>query len=82
MKVGTVLSPGRGNPRQGVLRKELTWQVGGTAGRPACLRTLSRGMWRELVSEQWAASLEVGWKPWMVQSRRAMWPDVGVKRFL
>ena len=64
-----MLSPGRGNLRQGVLRKELTWQVGGTAGRPACLRILSRGMWRELVSEQWAVSPEVRWKPWMVQSR-------------
>ena len=29
-----------------------------------------------------AVSLEVGWKPWMVQSRKAMWSDVGVKRFL
>ena len=82
MKVGATQSPGGGGLRQGVLRKELTWQVRGTAGRPVCLRTVSRGTWRELVSEQWAASLEVGWKPWMVQSRRAMWPDVGVKRFL
>ena len=39
--------------RQEVLRKELTWQVGGTAGRPVCLRRVSRGTWRELVSEQY-----------------------------
>ena len=26
-----------------MLRKELTWQVGGTAGRPACLRGVGRG---------------------------------------
>ena len=37
-------SPGRGGLRQGVQRKDVTWQVGGTAGRPACLRTVSRGM--------------------------------------
>ena len=54
MKVGATQSPGGGNLRQGVLRKELTWQVGGTTGRPACLRRVSRGMWRELVSEHWA----------------------------
>ena len=75
-------TPGGESLRQGVLRKELTWQVRGTAGQCVCLRTVSRGAWRELVSEQWAASLEVGWKPWMFQSRRAMWSDVGVKRFL
>ena len=28
-----------------------------------------QGDGRELVSEQWAGDLEVGWKPWMVQSR-------------
>lgn len=48
---------------RGVLRKELSWQVGGTAGRPACLRRGSGGPWRALVSEQWAAGQEVGWKP-------------------
>ena len=36
----------------GDLRKELTWQIEGTAGRPACFRTVSRGMWKELVSGQ------------------------------
>ena len=75
-------SPGGGGLRQGVKRKELTWQVGGIAGRPACLRTVSRGMWRERVSEHWAVSTEVRWKPWMVQSRGGMWSDVGVKGFL
>ena len=25
---------------------------------------------------------EVGWKPWMVQSRGGMWSDVGVKKVL
>ena len=43
MKVGATQPPGGGGLRQGVLRKELTWQVGGTAGRPACLRRMSRG---------------------------------------
>ena len=62
-------TPGGGSLRQGVLRKELTWQVRGTAGQCVCLRTVSRGTWRELVSEQWAVSPEVRWKPWMVQSR-------------
>ena len=69
MKVGTALSPGRGYLRQGVLRKEMTWQFGGTAARPVCLTRVSRGTWRELVSEQWAVSPEMRWKPWMVQSR-------------
>ena len=41
-----------------------------------------QGDGRELVSRQWAVSLELGWKPWMVQSRGGMWSDVGVKRFL
>ena len=36
-------SPGGGGLRQGVKRKELTWQVGGMAGSPACLRRGSRG---------------------------------------
>ena len=36
-------SPGEADLRQGVLRKELTWQFGGMAGRPACLRRVSRG---------------------------------------
>ena len=36
-------SPGGGGLRQRVLSKELTWQVGGTAGRPVCLRRVSRG---------------------------------------
>ena len=40
--------------KQGVLRKELTWQVGEITGRPVCLGIVSRGMWRELVSEHWA----------------------------
>ena len=64
------------------LRKELTWQIEGMAGRPACFRTVSRGMWKELVSGKWAEELEVGWKPWMVQSRGGMWSDVRVKRVL
>lgn len=64
------------------LRKGLTLQIEGTAGRPACFRTVSRGMWKELVSAQWAAGPEVGWKPWTVQSRGAMWSDIRVKRFL
>ena len=51
--MGASQSTGGGGLRQGILRKELTWQVGGTAGRPACLRRVSRGTWRELVSEQW-----------------------------
>ena len=42
--MGATQSPGGGGLRQGVLRKELTWQVGGTAGRPECLRRVSRGM--------------------------------------
>ena len=50
--MGATQSPGGGNLRQGVLRKELTWQVGGTTGRPACLRRV-RGDVEELVSEQW-----------------------------
>ena len=82
MKVGATQSPGGGGLRQGVLRKELTWQVGGTAGRPVCLRRVSRGTWRELFSRQWAVSPEVGLKPWMGQSRGVMWSDVRVKRFL
>ena len=41
--MGATQSPGGVGLRQGVLRKELTWQVGGTAGRPACLRRVSRG---------------------------------------
>ena len=44
MKVGATRSPGGGGLKQGVLRKELTWQVGEMAGRPACLRTVSWGM--------------------------------------
>ena len=43
MKVAATQSPGGGGLRQGVLCKELTWQVGGTAGRPACLRRVNRG---------------------------------------
>ena len=50
---------------EGVLRKELTCQVGGTAGSPAWLRRVSRGTWRELVSEQWAGDRKwdgsLGW---------------------
>ena len=75
-------TPGGGDLRQGVLRKELTWQIGGTAGRPVCLRRVSRRIWREMVPEQWAVSLEVGLKPWMVQSRQAMCSYPGVKIFL
>ena len=41
-----------------------------------------QGDGRELVSKQWTASLEVGWKSWMVQIRGGMWSDVGAKRFL
>ena len=43
MKVAATQSPGGGGLRQGVKRKELIWQVGGMAGRPACLRRGSRG---------------------------------------
>ena len=32
----------------------VTWQVGGTTGRPVSLGRMSRGMWGELVSEHWA----------------------------
>ena len=65
MKVGTVLSPGRGYLRQGVLRKELTWQFGGTAARPVCLRRVSGGhggSW-SLSSGQWAQKWDgsLGW---------------------
>ena len=81
MKVGAMESPGEADLRQGVLRKELTWQFGGMAGRPACLRRVSRGM-----GGSWSLScgqgLEVGWKPWMVQSTGWMWSDVRVKRVL
>ena len=66
-----------GHPQEGA-----TWKVGGTAGRPACLRRVSRGAWRDLVPEQWAASLKVGWKPWTDENRGGMWSDVGAKRFL
>ena len=52
--MGATQSPGGVGLRQGVLRKELTWQVGGTIGRPMSLGRMSRGMWRELVSEHWA----------------------------
>ena len=38
------------------LRKELTWQIEGTAGRPACFRTVSRGMWKGL----WAVGSRTG----------------------
>ena len=41
--MGATQSPGGRGLMQGVLRKELTWQVGGTAGRPVCLRRVSRG---------------------------------------
>ena len=71
MKVGATQSPGGGSLRQGVLRKELTWQVGGTAGRPECLRS-DQGNGRELVSEQWAANPEVGWKSWIFQIKGGM----------
>ena len=81
MKLGATQSPGGGGLRQGVLRKELTWQVGGTAGRPACLRS-DQGNGRELVSEQWVANPEVEWKSWIVQIRGGMSSDVEVKRFL
>ena len=43
MQVEATQSPGEGSLRQGFLRKELTWQAGGTVGRPACLRRVSRG---------------------------------------
>ena len=81
MKVGATQSPGGGNLRQGVLRKELTWQVGGTTGRPACLRRVSRGCGGAGLLAM-AIGPEVAWKSWMVQSRGGMWSDVGVKRFL
>ena len=71
MKVAATQSPGGGGLRQGVLRKELTWQVGGMAGSPACLRRGSRG--REGAGLQaMGRGPEVGWKPWMVQSRGGM----------
>ena len=43
MKVEATQSPGGGGLKQGVLRMRLTWQVGGTAGRPVCLRRVSKG---------------------------------------
>ena len=60
--MGATQSPGGGGLRQGILRKELTWQVGGMAVRPACLRRVSRGHGGScsLSSGQWAI---VGWKP-------------------
>ena len=46
-------------------------------------------VWGEWAGGQEGAGLwamgrgpEVGWKPWMVQSRGGMWSDVGVKRVL
>ena len=87
MKVGATLSPGGGGLKQGVLRKadplrkELTGQVGGMAGRPACLRRVNRG--------QEGAGLRAvdNGRLWdgshqMVQSRGGMSSDVGIKRFL
>ena len=74
-------SPGGGGLRQRVLSKELTWQVGGTAGRPACLRRGNRGQegagLRAVDNGRlWDGSHQT------VQSRGGMSSDVGVKRFL
>ena len=72
MKEGTVLSPGRGNLRQGGL-KEGAELAGWRNGRKTSVSEDSeQGDGRELVSRQWAVDLEVGWKPWMIQSRGAM----------
>ena len=81
MKVGAMESPGEADLRQGVLRKELTWQFGGMAGRPACLRRVSRG-----TGGSWfPSSGQQAWKwnesHWMVHSRGGRWSDVGFKRF-
>ena len=65
-------SPGEGGLKQGVLRKELTWHVGGMAGRPSVSEDSGQQEGREVVSKQWAGEPEVGWKPWMVQSRGVM----------
>ena len=73
MKEGTVLSPGRGNLRQGGL-KEGADLAGWRNGRKTSMSEDSElGDGRELVSKHWAGELEVGWKPWMVQGRGVMW---------
>ena len=41
-----------------------------------------QGDGRDLVSEQWAGDWKWDGMPWMVQSRGAVWSDVGVKRIL
>ena len=74
MKLGATQSPGEGGLRQGVLREELTWQIGGTAGRPACLRRVSRGM-----GGSWSQSS--GWKLDGPNQRRDV-VDVTIKRVL
>ena len=81
MKVGATQSPEGESLRQEVLRKELTWQVGGTTGRPACLRRVSRGCGGAGLGAM-ARGLEVAWKSWMAQSRREMWSDIKFERFL
>ena len=72
---------GEGVWGRGVLSKELTWQVGGMAGRPACLRRVSRGwegagLWAVDKGRLWDGSHQT------VQSRGGMSSDVGVKKFL
>ena len=79
--MGATQAHGGGNLRQGVLRKELTWQVGGTTGRPACLKRVSRGCGGAGLRAM-ARGPEVAWKSWMVQSRRGMWSDIKFERFL
>ena len=76
--MGATQSSGGGSLRQSVLRKELIWHVGGTTGGPECLRTVSRG-WEGAGLQAVGRGPEVGWKPWMVQSRGGIWSDVGVK---
>ena len=82
MKVGVTQSPGGGGVRQGVLRKEQPGRLKEQQeDQPACLMRVSRG-----TGGSWSLScgqgLEVGWKPWTVQSRGGMWSDVRVKRVL
>ena len=44
MKVGGHTVTWVRGSKAGGPKKELTWQIGGMAGRPACLRRVSRGM--------------------------------------
>lgn len=65
MKVGGLVFMGGRD-----LRKELTLQIEGTAGRPACFRTVSRG-WEG--AGLWAVGSRTGsgWKPWTGPEHRS-----------